>query len=86
MPRPKCDAHRRFTITRAVRGFVGLAIHSASAVRRPVLGAPEAALGTTKACLGSARIVGIPGSIPSPGFWYSPRTSNDVGGGLASWS
>ena len=38
MPRPKCQCQRRFTITRAVRGFSGLAIHFANASRRPLVG------------------------------------------------
>ena len=35
MPRPKCFCQRRLTITRAVIGFCGEAIHCASASRRP---------------------------------------------------
>lgn len=44
MPRPKWCCQIRLTITRAVSGFLGLAIQPASARRRPELARPA---GTT---------------------------------------
>ncbi len=43
-PVPKCPCQMRFTITRAVSGFCGLAIQSASARRRSLLGGVSAAV------------------------------------------
>ena len=40
IPSPKCQYHRRFTITRAGSGFAGSVSQFASAVRRPVVAAP----------------------------------------------
>ena len=36
-PRPKCCCHTRLTMTRAVKGFCGSAIHRANVSRRPVV-------------------------------------------------
>ena len=38
MPRPKWNCQIRFTMTRAVNGFSGLAIQLASVIRRPRVG------------------------------------------------
>src|SRR5437868_4327116 len=82
-PLPKHSCHTRFTITRAVKGLSGDAIHSASASRRPLV--RRLGAGGTTAGFGS-KADGKPGATSSFSCFKSPWNKIRVTGTLPSLS
>ena len=82
-PWPKCDCQTRFTSTRAVSGFDGEAIHSASVTRRPV----DFVLAALRMAAGfGSNAERKPGSTGSRGSLWLPWNRTWVTGGGPSAS